>query len=125
MLTQVNASSVTLVGPPPEGPDGVRERSPAVERPLGVAWLGDRVVVADTYNHRLRVIDPRTGRVRTLVDKDAGLDEPAGLSVAGGRIYVADTNNHRIVSVDPESGAMTPLDLREAAGPDTRGRSRQ
>jgi sugar lactone lactonase YvrE len=119
------SSVATLVGPPPEGPDGVRERSPAVEHPLGVAWLGDRVVVADTYNHRLRVIDPRTGRVRTLVDKDAGLDEPAGLSVAGGRIYVADTNNHRIVSVDPESGAMTPLDLREAVGPDTRGRSRQ
>jgi DNA-binding beta-propeller fold protein YncE len=113
------------VGPPPLRADGVRARDPAIEHPLGVAWLGDRVVVADTYNHRIRILDPSTGRMRTLVSEDAGLDEPAGVSVAAGRIYVADTNNHRIVSVDPESGAVTPVRLRYAAPGDIRGRARQ
>ena len=118
------SSVSTLIGPPPQRPDGVRERASALEHPLGVAWLGDRLVVADTYNNRLRVLDPRTGRVRTLVDADAGLNEPAGVSAAGGRIYVADTNNHRIVSVDPENGVLTPVDVREGESADFRGRAR-
>ena len=125
MAFDPGSSISTLVGPPPLRADGVRARDPAIEHPLGVAWLGDRVVVADTYNHRIRILDPSTGKMRTLVSEDAGLDEPAGVSVAAGRIYVADTNNHRIVSVDPESGAVTPVRLRYAAPGDIRGRARQ
>ncbi len=114
----------TLVAPAPPAANGVRDPSPPVVHPLGVAWLEDRVVLSDTYNHRLRAFDPRTGRVRTLVGADAGLEEPAGLSVAGGRIYVADTNNHRIVVVDPESGTVSPVDVRQEGPLGARGRLR-
>jgi sugar lactone lactonase YvrE len=89
-----------------------------LQHPLGVAVLptpeGDRLLVADTYNHKLRLMDPKartvtgwlgTGRKAGAPD-DLRLDEPGGLflSQAPGqpsRLFVADTNNHRVVMVDP------------------------
>ncbi|MBA3939511.1 MAG: redoxin family protein [Planctomycetes bacterium] len=76
------------------------------QHPLGVALgsgpRGPLLVVADTYNQRLRTVDPLSGEVATLalpgLPAPAGLFEPGGLSIAAGTIYVADTNHHRIVA---------------------------
>ena len=55
------------------------------------------LVVADSYNDALKVVDPATRESRTLV---RGLHEPGGLALGGsGAVYVADTNAHRIVRV--------------------------
>ncbi len=66
-----------------------------LQHPLGVAVLADgRVAIADTYNHKIKVLDPQSGRVTTLAGsgKPGHLDgparkaqfyEPGGLSVSG------------------------------------------
>ncbi|HEY8491492.1 MAG TPA: alkyl hydroperoxide reductase [Dehalococcoidia bacterium] len=80
-----------------------------LQHPLGVAWLDGRLYVADTYNHKVKVIDPDARTAATFLGTgEAGLrdgeapqfDEPGGLSAAEGRLYVADTNNHAVRVVD-------------------------
>ncbi len=91
------------------------------QHPLGIA-AGDGVLyVADSYNHKLKTLDPDTREVKCLAggapgaaDGPAGkasFHEPGGLAVHRGRIYVADTNNHRIRTVDLESRAVATLAL--------------
>ena len=75
---------------------------------LGVVYLEGKLYVADTYNNKIRVVDPTSGETRTLVgahepgrtDDPPRFDEPGGLSAADGKLYVADTNNHLIRVVD-------------------------
>lgn len=80
-----------------------------LQHPLGVAVHGEHVYIADTYNGKVKRLDPATRRVDTFVD--AGLDEPGGITVAAGELYVADTNNHRVVVVDIETGEARLLEL--------------
>ena len=70
---------------------------------------GARILVADSYNAALRVIDLEAREVR---DFDGGdfvcqdpvclpLAEPAGVIADGRmRVLVADTNNHRVLEYD-------------------------
>ncbi|MCH2202042.1 MAG: redoxin domain-containing protein [Fuerstiella sp.] len=89
------------------------------QHPIGVARHDDLLYVADSYNHKIRTVDPKTGEVLTwLGDGTAGdpqstsrLNEPAGLSVANDVLYIADTNSHRICAVDIESLVMRVLPL--------------
>lgn len=75
-----------------------------LQHPLGVVWYQDKLFVADTYNNKIKVIDPASGTVATLVgsgkpgrsDDPPAFDEPAGISAAAGKLFVADTNNHAI-----------------------------
>jgi thiol-disulfide isomerase/thioredoxin len=92
-----------------------------LQHPLGLALEGGRLFVADTYNHKLKVLDPRTRRVSTFVGtgKAGQTDgarpefyEPGGLSVARGKLYVADTNNHAVRVVDLSTKQTTTLVLR-------------
>ncbi len=81
-----------------------------LQHPLGVAPWRRTLLVADTYNHKIKQLDPRTRELRTLygvgrpgtraADDELMLDEPGGLAVAGDVAFVADTNNHRIVRID-------------------------
>jgi sugar lactone lactonase YvrE len=88
--------------------------------PIGVAVAADgRVVVADTYNDRIRVIETN-GMVTTLagsgrpgasdgVADGASFDTPTGLAVdAHGLVYVADTGNGVVRIVDLEGRVTTP-----------------
>ena len=69
----------------------------------------DNVVVVDTENHAIRLIDTGTGIVTTIAggrlggDGDGGLaseaamDRPHGCGIdSDGNIFVADSNNHRV-----------------------------
>ena len=69
----------------------------------------DNLVVVDTENHAIRIIDKDTKQVITVAggklggegDKgsatDAGLDRPHGCDIdSKGNIFIADSNNHRI-----------------------------
>lgn len=101
--------------------EGARAR---FQHPLGVVAHEGRLYVADTYNSRIRVIDPVSGTVSTLAGADAGwrdgaaplFYEPGGIDAAGGRLYVADTNNHAIRIVETAGGAARTLVLTEGAG---------
>jgi sugar lactone lactonase YvrE len=81
------------------------------QHPLAIAWHDSdsaRLLVADSYNGRLRSIDVAR---RLVGDFDAGFTctdpvclppgEPAGVAVmADGRVLLADSNNHRILVYD-------------------------
>ena len=92
-----------------------------LQHPLGLALVGGRLFVADTYNHKLKVLDPRTRRVSTFAGtgKAGQTDgarpefyEPGGISAAGGKLYVADTNNHAVRVVDLTSKQTKTLSIR-------------
>ncbi len=92
---------------------------------LGLAFGGGKLYIADTYNNKLKVCDPRARTVDTLVgtrkrglsDDPPRFDEPGGLSLAGTTLYVADTNNHAIRAVDVESRSVRTLDLASVRPP--------
>ncbi|OUV36720.1 MAG: hypothetical protein CBC62_08555 [Opitutia bacterium TMED102] len=105
--------------------DGVGEHS-KMQHVLGVQWWAKekKVIVADTYNHRLKLLDPKTGEVKRWVGSgksglkdgkglDAQFSEPSGfaLSPDAKKLYVADTNNHLIRVVDLSSLETTTLTL--------------
>jgi sugar lactone lactonase YvrE len=101
--------------------DGVGDTA-RLQHPLGLCVVADGVLVADTYNHRIRHLDPATGRVRRWtgsgrpghVDgaaKTACFYEPGGLSATGRHVYVADTNNHAVRVVDLASGEVQTLGI--------------
>lgn len=80
-----------------------------LQHPLGVYYAGGTLYVTDTYNNKIKSIDPDTRECRTLYgtgeegyrDGESPLfDEPGGLSGAGGKLYIADTNNHVIRVAD-------------------------
>jgi hypothetical protein len=98
--------------------DGIG-REARFQHPLGVAFGGGRLFVADTYNDRIKQVDPSTGAVSTLAGDGAGwadgaaprFDEPGGLHFAGGLLYVADTNNQVVRVLDPATGYARTLVL--------------
>lgn len=98
------------------------------QHPLGIAQNAGVLYVADSYNHKVKTINVRTGVVSTLIgDGKAGnssdparLSEPAGLTVAKGKLYIADTNNHVIrVAPLPGGSPVTTLELQGVPLPAT------
>ena len=97
--------------------DGVG-KAVRLQHALGVAFHDGKVIVADTYNSKLKLLDPKTRECTTLLGgKDALFDEPAGLSEANGKLYVADTNAHRVRVVDLASKQVTTLELKGVEPP--------
>ena len=141
------ASAIRVVDPSPGGAirtivgeglfefgdrDGVGPKNVRLQHPLGVAWHAGAVYVADTYNHKIKRLDPTTGECTTwlgggeaaLRDGPAGearFGEPSGVSVAAGRLYVADTNNHAVRVARLDDGTVETLELHGLAPPEPAG----
>ncbi len=102
-----------------------------LQHPLGVAWYQGRLFVADTYNNKIKVIDPASGTVATLVgsgkpgrtDDPPAFDEPAGISAAAGKLFVADTNNHAIRVIRLADRTVSTLTIAGLAPPHAAGES--
>jgi hypothetical protein len=97
-----------------------------LQHPLGLAIHDGHVVIADTYNHKIKLLDPATGKVRTLAGtgtpghtdgkgRKAQFYEPGGVSVSGDAIFVADTNNHVIRTVAVKTGETRTIEVRPGA----------
>ncbi len=84
-----------------------------LQHALGVTGSDDGLIyVADTYNSKIKVLDPQTREIKTLLGlggeggfHDGGIDvakfdEPGGLDDANGKLYVADTNNNAVRVID-------------------------
>jgi thiol-disulfide isomerase/thioredoxin len=87
-----------------------------LQHPLGVAVHNGLVYIADTYNNKIKVLDPAKRTCRTL---SGGFNEPSGLCYAAGKLYVADTNNHFIRTINLEHGSqVATLEIRGLAPPE-------
>ncbi len=96
-----------------------------LQHALGVAFHAGLVYVADTYNSKIKAIDPASRICRTIVGGKVDgsgspvFSEPCGLSFAGDRLYVADTNAHRIRVVDVKTHSVSTLELKGVSAPQT------
>ncbi|MFL2987480.1 MAG: thioredoxin-like domain-containing protein [Candidatus Poriferisodalaceae bacterium] len=97
-------------------------QSTQLQHAVGIEVVNGDLYIADTYNHRIKIVEVRTGNsalvvgngIPGLVDgtgEVAQLAEPSGLSVAGEVIYIADTNNHQIRTLDTRTGDLETLEL--------------
>jgi thiol-disulfide isomerase/thioredoxin len=93
-----------------------------LQHPLGVAWAGGRLFIADTYNHKIKMLDPKSRRVTTFAGtgepgstdgaaKTARFYEPGGVSATSKVLYVADTNNHAIRKVALGDGRVESVNV--------------
>jgi DNA-binding beta-propeller fold protein YncE len=96
-----------------------------LQHPIGITWYDGFLYVADTYNNKVKRIDPRTMNSETIIgtggtgmrDGDAlqtQLNEPNGLAVVKGKLYITDTNNHLIRVYDFSTRRVSTLTLRGA-----------
>jgi len=92
-----------------------------LQHPLGIFVLGGKVLIADTYNHKIKQLDPAARSVKTLFGTgkpgqtdgaSPSLYEPGGLSVADNKLYVADTNNHAVRVVDLKTKEIRTLRIK-------------
>jgi hypothetical protein len=78
-----------------------------------IAWQDAVLAVADTYNDRLKRLDPAKRECAPWLGEageKGALREPGGVFSDGATLLVADTGHHRIVSVGP-GGTLTELKL--------------
>jgi DNA-binding beta-propeller fold protein YncE len=101
--------------------DGSR-RNARLQHDLVIAYWNGKLLVADTYNNKIKEINPKTGRTSTFLGsgkggykdgtgKKAAFDEPGGLSVAKNWLYIADTDNHLIRKVNLKTRKVATLQL--------------
>jgi len=101
---------------------GAPEDSGALlQHPLGLAVSQDKIYVADTYNHAIRVFDLNTQTLTTLGGgrgyQDGPLGsarflEPSALALVGTKLFVADTNNHALRVIDLEQKSVSTWALQ-------------
>ena len=111
--------------------DGVG-RQARLQHPMGVAFShnNNSVFVADTYNHRIKVVDLANKSCTTLAGNGkpgytdgplgvAQFYEPSGLALdsAGERLFIADTNNHLVRMIDLTAGIVKTVSIEEHEKP--------
>ena len=109
--------------------DGVSTTTARFNQPLGMALRSDgRLFIADTENHRIRVISADGATVSTyagngnpgLVDGDADAAEfnrPVSLAFAtDGRLFVGDGDNRRIRVISADGNTVSTYAGRGATG---------
>jgi thiol-disulfide isomerase/thioredoxin len=103
--------------------DGPAEAA-RLQHPVGISSGPAGLLVADTFNGKIRSVDTERGTVRTWFQAagDRSLTEPAGLCQrADGRVVVADTNGHRLVEISPDGREARIVDVRLPAASAARG----
>ena len=92
-----------------------------LQHPLGLARWNDKLLIADTYNHKIKLLDPGARSVKSFAGAGkpgqvdgakASFYEPGGLAVADDKLYVADTNNHAIRVVNLKTKETKTLPIR-------------
>ncbi|KAJ8752307.1 hypothetical protein K2173_003943 [Erythroxylum novogranatense] len=109
-----------------------------LQHPLGLLCAKDgQIYIADSYNHKIKKLDPATKRVTTIAGtgkagfKDgsaltAQLSEPSGIIEGGnGRLIIADTNNNiiRYLDLNKEEAELRTLELKGVQPPVKKSRS--
>ncbi|GFR66407.1 NHL repeat-containing protein 2-like [Elysia marginata] len=109
-----------------------------LQHPLGVALLEDKLVVADSYNHKIKCVDLNTNVCETVagtgqpgatVDPDnlkmCQFNEPGGLATDEVKklVYIADTNNNaiKVLNLEKKSVHQMPIVFPKAVDQNTEG----
>jgi DNA-binding beta-propeller fold protein YncE len=124
MGAALNITTAAGTGSPGERGDGGPANRAQLNQPFDVAFdsLGN-LFLSDTFNHRIRKVDRRTGIILTVAGTgmkgysgDGGpavlarLDEPYGIVLdRHGNLYFADRLNRRIRRVDAASGLISTV----------------
>ena len=99
--------------------DGARPAA-RLQHALGVFFKDGRLYVADTYNSKIKIVDPAkkiaatyagTGR-HGMSDGErlkAEFYEPGGLAALGDTLYITDTNNHVIRTLDLKTAQVRTM----------------
>ena len=93
-----------------------------LQHPIGITHHDGVLYVADTYNHKIKRVLPRTRSAFSVAGTgspghvdgpfaQARFSEPSGLSIANGKMYIADTNNHAIRVADLETSEVATMEL--------------
>lgn len=97
-----------------------------LQHPLGIELYEGKLLIADTYNHKIKLLDPKlrtvetiygTGKPGQIDGKISKFDEPGGISLANGKLFVADTNNHAIRVIDLKSKLTLTLKISGLTSP--------
>jgi DNA-binding beta-propeller fold protein YncE len=97
-----------------------------LQHPLGVALYDGKILIADTYNHKIKELDTGKRTVKTFLGTgkagqtdgaNPSFYEPAGLSVADGKLFVADTNNQAIRVVNLKTKQVSTLKIEGLSSP--------
>ncbi|XP_022747673.1 protein SUPPRESSOR OF QUENCHING 1, chloroplastic isoform X2 [Durio zibethinus] len=109
-----------------------------LQHPLGVLCAKDgQIYIADSYNHKIKKLDPASKRVITLAGagkagfKDgkalaAQFSEPSGIIEAeNGRLFIADTNNSviRYLDLNKPNAEIFTLELKGVQPPTPKSKS--
>lgn len=108
--------------------DGTGEAA-RLQHCLGVEFAENVLWVADTYNHKIKRVDPKSGNCETVLGNGRAGDcdrksqtaqffEPSGISATKAHLYIADTNNHAIRQVDLHTLDVTTLSFPHLCAPD-------
>jgi hypothetical protein len=103
--------------------DGVGDRA-LLQHVQGVCWHEGMLYITDTYNNKIKRIEPLTQAVVSFTGLgDTGFEdgparealfyEPEGLAIANGKMYIADTNNHAIRVATLSTGSVSTLELKD------------
>jgi thiol-disulfide isomerase/thioredoxin len=95
-----------------------------LQHALGLAFHDGKLYVADTYNSKIKLLDPVKRACETFLGGEPTgksatplFSEPGGISYADGKLYVADTNAHRIRVVDVKTKTVSTLRLQDVEAP--------
>jgi sugar lactone lactonase YvrE len=103
--------------------DGGPANQAALNEPAALAIDDEgRLYIADQSNHRVRMVDLKTGVIQTIAGNgiatydgdgkraiEIALAGPSGLALVADRLYVADTFNGRVRCIELSSGLMTTV----------------
>jgi DNA-binding beta-propeller fold protein YncE len=102
-----------------------KDKEVRLQHPLGVLFHNGKLYIADTYNHKIKIIDPKEKTSQTFLGtgkpgKSDGVKpsfyEPSGLAIAGNRLFIADTNNHSIRIADIATKTVSTLAIKGLNG---------
>lgn len=91
-----------------------------LQHPLGITARDGVLFVADSYNNKIKRVEPRRRVVTTWLGSgaagyadgpgtSAAFREPGGVCAGANGLYIADTNNHRIAIADWATGTVRTL----------------
>ena len=91
-----------------------------LQHPLGITGRDGTLFVADSYNNKVKRLDPGRRAVTTWLGSgsagradgrgpSAAFREPGGVCAGADGLYIADTNNHRIAVADWTTGFVRTL----------------